>query len=340
MCDKIVKMGVIGVGLQGEGHVKCFQAMHNARVVAVADIDEAKAKDKAAKYGVPLHFTDYRQMLRDTDLDGVSVVTPDHLHLEPALAVLAARKHMLIEKPLATTVADGEAIAAAARKAGVKAMINLSNRFQTSLQDTKTRFERGELGKPVYAYTRLNNTLYVPLQMLKPWSRHTKLPFWLLSHTIDRVRWLWGSDAKRVYAVAHSGILAAMGVDTPDLYVATVEFENGATGVFETCWILPEKSPMVVDSYMELIYTQSCVKIDAQQTGITVATKDAFTFPATLTGTVMGHPVGFVAESLRHFVECILEDKPPTITMDDGLAVCKISAAIVESAQTRQPVDL
>jgi len=341
MCEEdAVKIGVIGAGLQGEKHIECFQYFHNSQVVAIADVDGEKAAKRARQHGVPLHYDDYNKMLADADLDAVVVAIPDHLHFEPAMAVIGAKKHLLIEKPLAMSVAEAEKIVAAAKNAGVKMMVNMSNRFQVSLQQTKTRFDNGELGKPVYAYTRLNNTLYVPLQMLKSWAKFTRLPFWLLSHTVDRVRWIWGLEARRVYAASHEGILKDKGVDTPDLYVATVEFDNGAIGVFETCWTLPETSPMIVDSYMELIFSEACVKIDAQATGITIADAERYTFGTTLTGKAMGHPVGFVAESLKHFADCVAEDREPMITGDDGLAVVKVTAAICESAEKRIPVEI
>jgi len=341
MCEEdIVKIGVIGAGLQGEKHIECFQYFANSQVVAISDIDGERAAEKAKRYGVPLHYDDYNKMLADADIDAVVVAIPDHLHLEPALAVIGAEKHLLIEKPLAMSVADAEKIVAAAKQAGMKMMVNMSNRFQISLQQTKARFDAGDLGRPVYAYTRLNNTLFVPLQMLQSWSKSTKLPFWLLSHTVDRVRWIWGLEARRVYALSHEGILKEKGVDTPDLYVATVEFDNGAIGVFETCWILPETSPMVVDSYMELIFSQACVKIDAQDTGMTLADSERYGLGTTLTGKVMGRPVGFVTESLKHFVDCIVEDREPLITGDDGLAVVKVTSAICESAAKRMPVEI
>ena len=339
MCEPNVRVAVIGAGLQGSSHVKYFTHIDGADVLAIADVDAAKAKAVAQEFGVPRTYTDYRQMLREVDVDAVSVATPDHLHLEPCLAVIESGRHLLAEKPLATCVADGERIVQAAKAKGVKLMVNFSNRFQVPLQQTKEAFDKGELGRPVFAYARLNNTIYVPTGMLKPWSSHTKLPYWLMSHTVDRIRWLWGGpNAVRVYGIERSIVLRDMGYDTPDVYHGTVEFDNGAAATFESCWILPETSPMVVDSKMELIYSDATITIDAQETTIRKATKESFGFPSTLTGTVAGRPVGFVMESLRHFIHCVAEDRDPEPSGDDGLTVLKITDAIVESAKTGQPV--
>ena len=120
-----------------------------------------------------------------------------------------------------------------------------------------------------------------------PWSSSTKLPYWLMSHTVDRIRWLWGRpNAVRAYGVERSIVLKEMGYDTPDVYHGTVEFDNGAVATFESCWILPESSPTLVDSKMELIYSDATITIDAQETTMRKATKEGFGFPGTMTGTV------------------------------------------------------
>ncbi len=340
MAEEVLKIGVIGVGLQGEKQVEIFQSFHNASVVAVADINAERAKDVAGRHGVPQAYADYNEMLSRAELDAACVVVPDHLHLKPALAVIASGRHLLIEKPLATSVEEGEAILKAARERSVRIMFNFSNRFMVPMQLTREAFRSGELGDPVYAYLRLSNTIYVPTQMLKSWSSHTALPFWLMSHTVDRIRWIWGSDPVRVSALERSVVLKSMGIETPDLYHATVEFDNGALAAFESCWILPSGSPMSVDSKMELIFTKAAVTIDAQQTMVQKATQESFTYPRTLTGTVQGRPVGFVVESLRHFVESILAGRDPEPSGEDGLMVLKTTAAIVESAEKGVPVEI
>jgi len=339
MSEKALRMGMIGVGLQGDKQVECLQSLPNADVVAVADINEERAKEVAERRGIAQAYADYHEMLAKADLDAVSVVLPDHAHLEPGLAVIESGRHLLMEKPLAVKVEDGEAIVKAAQDKGVKMMVNFSNRFQIAMQQTRESFRQGELGDPVYAYLRLNNTLYVPTKMLS-WAAHTRLPFWLISHLMDRIRWIWGSDPKRAYGVQRSVVLKAMGIDTPDVYHGTVEFDNGAVATFESCWILPETSPTLVDSKMEMIFTKAAITIDAQQTMVHKATRESFAYPGTLTGTVQGRPVGFVVESLRHFVDSILAGRDPEPSGEDGLTVLKACAAIVESAEKGVPVDI
>jgi len=341
MSDRVLRVGVIGVGLQGESHVEKFSYFQNSEVVAVADINKKRVRAVAKKYSIPHAFTDYRDLLALDEVDAVSIVLPDHLHLKPGVAAAKARKHILMEKPLATSVEDGEKIVAAVKKAKVRFMINFSNRWWPQMRLTKSRFEKGELGDAVYAYARLNNTIYVPTGMLRGWSKNTRLPFWLMSHTIDRVRWLWGSNVKRVYGVCRKGYLKKLGFNTPDAYHASIEFKNGAIGSFESVWVLPETLPYLVDSQMELLFTNASVIINTSVSGTEMATtKEKFSYPRMASQSYTGRPQGFVADALQHFVDCVVAGRNPEPTASDALAVLKATAAVVESAEKGKPIDL
>jgi predicted dehydrogenase len=204
---------------------------------------------------------------------------------------------------------------------------------------TKESLDNGELGRPMYAYARLSNTLYVPTKMLS-WSASTKLPFWLICHRYDIARWYFQSEAKRVFAVCRSGKLQSLGLDTPDFYQATVEFQNGCVGNFESCWIMPESMPYLVDSKFELICSDGYVNIDPVQPNFQHATNQKQLDKGTLYGDVMGVPVGFVYQAFQHFVNCCLRNQTPLITGEDGLQITKALVAMVESAETGKIVEL
>jgi len=340
MADGVLNVGVIGVGVQGVSHVEIFQFLDNTRVVAIADVNEKRARSVARRFGVRKVFSDFHEMLEQNEVEAVSVVLPDHLHLEAGVSAARAGKHILMEKPLATTVEDGRKIVDAVKKAGVRFMINLSGRWLPALQGCKKDFEAGKLGDPVYAYYRLNNTIYVPTGMLKSWSARTKLPFWLMSHTIDRVGWLWGTKVKSVYGLAKSGVLLKQGYRTPDVYQASITYENGAIGNFESCWILPNTMPYMVDGKIELIFSKAAVMIDTSSTGMEIATPKKYSHPRMTYTNVTGKPTGFVTEALRHFAESVLADKDPEPSAEDALHVLRATAAVVKSAETGRPVKL
>lgn len=335
-CD-ILRLALIGAGVQGQTHLQCFSACHRARVVAVADLSRERLDAAREKWGVEGLYEDYHAMLERDDVDAVAVVTPDHQHREPCEAAFAAGKHVLLEKPMATTVADAQAILAAARASGKTLMINLSNRWQVPFAATKEALDAGELGEPVYAFARLSNTLFVPTQMLS-WSAHSALPHWLIVHRLDIARWYFGCEAKRVTAVCRSRVLRERGIDTPDFYEATVEFESGAVGNFEASWILPETMPRIVDSKFDLICTDGYVSMDFLASSFVKATSGTYSMPGTIYGTVLGQPYGFVLHAIQHFVDCVLDDKQPLITGADGLALTKTLCAIIEAAEKAEAV--
>ena len=336
---EVLKAGVIGVGVQGENHIKSYQSLSNAKLIAIADVNKQRVKDIAARYNISQWYTDYKEMLQQANLDIVSVVTPDFLHREPALAAITAGKHVLIEKPLATSVQDAKTIVSMAKSKKVKLMVCFASRWRSPVLITKELINKGELGKPIYAYSRLNDTIYVPTKMLANWSSKTSLPFWLMSHTIDRVRWLFNSEVKRVYAFSLKGVLTKKGINSSDLFHAILEFENGAIGTFESCWILPESLPFIAESWMRLIFDKGSVTMDLSQNSIEVATQKKYFLPD-VSSDVPKSPIGHIIAAISHFVECILEDKEPEASGDDGLAVVKICSAVVESANKRKPVEL
>lgn len=334
-----LKYGVIGGGLQGEMHVKCIASANNATLVAIADLNRERAQRLAEAHGPCKVFEDYRELLALDEIKAVSIVLPDHLHRQACEDAFAAGKHVLVEKPLATTVKDAEAIVAAQKASGKTLMVNWSNRWMHAFAQTKDALEAGDLGKPLYVYARLNNTLYVPTKMLS-WAANTRLPYWLICHRYDIARWYFKSEAKRVNAVCRSVKLKSMGIDTPDFYQATVEFENGCVGNFESCWILPESMPYMVDSKFELICTEGYVNIDAALPDFVYANKGKQTNRGILHGDVMGEQVGYVNEAIKHFINCVLLRREPLITGHDGLMIAKALAAMVKSADTGKPVDL
>ena len=136
----------------------------------------------------------------------------------------AAGKHVMVEKPLATTVADGLAMVAAAAQAERHLMVDFHARWHPLFMGAKSYVDRGDLGAPVMAYARLSDTIYVPTEMLQ-WSGHSGPEWFLFPHTMDVVRWLFGRDPVEVTAKGYRGVLEARGINCWDAIQAIVEFE-------------------------------------------------------------------------------------------------------------------
>lgn len=331
---KMLKCGVIGAGIMGRLHLKACAQFPYAQPVVVCDTDEERAKEVAAEFGVEA-YTDYTDMIGKADMDVVHVTTPDFAHRDPVVKSLQSGRHVLVEKPMATTLEDAKAIAEAAKSAHGKLMVNFSNRWNVPHHNTKKAIDNGELGELKHAYARLSNTTFVPTQMLS-WGSKSSPTMFLLPHMVDLVRWFFSAEADTVYAVKTEGVLKSIGIDTHDTMTAIVNFDNGAVACFETSWILPESLPYMVDHYVKLIGSKGTTYVDMTEHVLQkFGEKAEYT---RVTETMFGYGRGFPYDSIYHFLECVTEGKEPINNELDGLMNAAILCAMIESSEKGEPV--
>ncbi|MBN2307517.1 MAG: Gfo/Idh/MocA family oxidoreductase [Candidatus Hydrogenedentes bacterium] len=335
-----IGFGIIGTGLWGQLHGAVYGSAEGVELVGVADLVEERAEALAGKYGAAA-YTDYRELLADDRVKAVSIVTPDFAHTEIALAAAEAGKHILCEKPLATSVEDCERIVAAAEGAGVKLMVDFHARWSPLMYQARDAVQEGRIGEPQHVYYRLSDRISVPTNMLS-WAGKSTVMWFIGSHSIDTVRWILGDEVRRVYAVSGSRVLKKMGIDTADYYQATLEFGSGATAVIENSWIMPNTMPNIIDLKCEVVGSKGAVYFDgSHHRALEEYTEDDAKYPDVFVmPTLYGRQQGFAAESIRHFMESVVEDRPLQVTGQDGLEVTKVICAIEESCRTGQPVEL
>jgi predicted dehydrogenase len=337
-----VGFGVIGAGLFGENHALVYSRLPGVELVAVCDQNEARAREVAERYGARTYYTDYVQLLAEPDISAVSIATPDFAHSEIALAAAQAGKHILCEKPLATTVEEAQSIVDAAARAGVKLMVDFHNRVNPPFVAARDSVRDGAIGTPSYAYARLSNTTFVPLEMLS-WADRSSALFFLGGHAIDIMRFILNDTVARVHAVSRSGILKGLGVDAPDFHVAIAEFERGAVVTFENAWILPRSQPMVYDFKVEVLGSEGALYVDSSHHGafeLHSGGRLSYGDVLGVTPTSDLRVGGFVLEAISRFVDAVLHDRPVLATGEDGVEATRIVDAIKRSAETGQPVDL
>jgi predicted dehydrogenase len=337
-----VGFGVIGAGLFGENHALVYSRLPGVELVAVCDQNEARAREVAERYGARTYYTDYVQLLAEPDISAVSIATPDFAHSEIALAAAQAGKHILCEKPLATTVEEAQSIVDAAARAGVKLMVDFHNRVNPPFVAARDSVRDGAIGTPSYAYARLSNTTFVPLEMLS-WADRSSALFFLGSHAIDIMRFILNDTVARVHAVSRSGILKGLGVDAPDFHVAIAEFERGAVVTFENAWILPRSQPMVYDFKVELLGSEGALYVDSSHHGAFELHSGGRLCYGDVLGVTPTSDLrvgGFVLEAISRFADAVLHDRPVLATGEDGVEATRIVDAIKRSAETGQPIDL
>lgn len=335
-----VGFGVIGAGTWGTLHARTYASTPGVRLAAVCDLDPERARQAAGGARVA---TDYRELLADPEVRAVSIVLPDFLHRDAVVAAAEAGKPILVEKPLATTEEDARAMIDAAAANGVALMVDFHNRWSPPFAALKEALDAGELGAAQMVSYRLNDTVFVPTQMLR-WAGRSSALWFLASHCLDTLLWLLdarsGGDAvERVFCVARSRLLRdAHGVDTPDFFQSLLEWRSGLVVHLENAWILPEGAPSVFDLKCEFVGAEGAFFIDgsfhgAQKVRARTTYPDALVAP-----TVHGRPAGFAAESIRHFARCVLTGETPAVDGVDGLAVTRLIRALEESARQGVPV--
>jgi predicted dehydrogenase len=332
--------GVIGAGLWGQSHALVYSSHPGAVLAAVCDVDAQRAAEISARYHAGIVYSRYQDLLADPSVDAISVATPDPLHSEICVAAAKAGKDILVEKPLALTVAECRAIMDAAAASGVKLMVDFHNRWNPPFNMLKQSVVAGELGEVLLINAHLNNTIFVPTELLS-WAGHSATIWFTGSHLIDLACWLLDSPPRRVYSVSRSVLLAKRGIPTPDFFETTVEFANGAVAALENCWILPNSEPNIVDFKLRCIGSKGSASVDTthnrtlEQYGERALYRDVLGMV-----NVFGQQQGFALESIRYFADCVIHDRRPQPTGEDGLRNTAIIHAAMQSAATGQPVDL
>jgi predicted dehydrogenase len=331
-----LRAAVVGAGLLGEHHAEIWHGHPRVDLKLVCDLNEERARAVAERFACD--FTTTLDDVANSDVQVASIVTPDFAHREAAVRLAETGTHLVIEKPLATSTADAQAIARAVRSAGVKATINLGNRWNPQFMQARDAVRAGEIGTPTMFYSRLSDTIDVPLKMLS-WANRSGPHWFLFSHTMDLVRWIIGQEPIELYAQGTKEILAAQGIDAFDAIQAMVRFER-CFGTFETAWILPSAWPHVVENEMTIYGSQGRVHVDRLRQGFELTSDPAgrhmYARPS-LWERYSVPPTYFGA--LRNLVEAILDGEELAVTLEDGLTIVALIEAVERSIATGRPVD-
>ena len=257
--------------------------------------------------------------------------TPDGLHREPCERALEGGRHVLVEKPIATTVEDAEAIVAAARRAGVVLLVGHCLRFDPRYDQARQAVARGELGPIQTIYTRRANTVAAQDRL----GGRCTLPLFLGVHDYDVMRWLAGSEVERVTAESKWGLLREQGFPVEDANCALLRFASGVLGIAELNWILPRGFPAAGDHRLDLVGSLGSLSIATLETGLRRADgQRAIQVDTASAPSVQGHPGGMFYFELRHFVDCVRGRATPAVTPDDAVRALRIALAVERAAAT------
>jgi predicted dehydrogenase len=343
MTKRTVRLAVIGTGILGSRHARVWHERADTELVAVCDLDAARAQNIAHEYTARA-FTDYHEMFAQTELDAVSVATPDHWHRTPVLAALEAGLHVLQEKPLATNADDARAIADAAAKSNRVVMVNFSQRFVTDHIWLHDAIARGDIGKPRMVISIKHDNLSVPTGMIRAWAHNTSPLYFMTSHDLDLVHWFLGVDPVSVMAQETRGTLDAQSIPVHDGLNALIRFGDDILANFHSSWIHPNTYPRIADGFLQIIgdagaLTYSNRTRTAELFNARGGQKIEFSGPHTA-DIVEGKVTGAFVSSLRYFLECVRTGREPDTSPRRVLATALAQAGVMEALHTQQPVSL
>ncbi|MBO7246160.1 MAG: Gfo/Idh/MocA family oxidoreductase [Clostridia bacterium] len=260
-----LRMGVVGAGnIYTNGHAGGYAKIKNAKVVAVADINEERARVAAEKLGVP-YFTSVEEMCAETEIDAVDICTWNNGHAPVCIAAAKAGKHVLCEKPMARSADEARAMEKAVKDAGVRFMLAVPGRFGNANCYIRELYEKGELGDVYYGKTAYVRRRGTPTGWFTDLEHAGGGPVYDIGiHGIDAAWYLMGTPKPtRVSAIVNTkigdyqtkGVTKWKGTPCPDNQfnvedsgMGVIHFENGAMLSFEATWAInaPDGSSTLV----------------------------------------------------------------------------------------------
>jgi predicted dehydrogenase len=333
----MLTVGIVGAGIRGRLFADALRTQPGVEVVGLAETSEPVAATAREATNLPV-FSSHTELMARLDPDAVIVATPDFAHREIAVDIAEAGKHLLIEKPLATTLEDARAIADAVQGGGGRCLVGFENRWNPHVLRAKAAASDGSIGAPITSSATLSNSYYVPTQMLS-WSAASSPAWFLMPHTVDLVLWLTERNPIKVSAVASKGVLSARGVDTWDVVHALITFEDGSTANLSSAWVLPDAGDGIVDFRFSLIGTRGSVSADLSHQGLTVVS-DKYRSEWPLSGRVGRSQVGPAVWMAQDFAAGLLDGSGLGPGVEHGLLVTEIICAIELSVELGQPVEL
>jgi UDP-N-acetylglucosamine 3-dehydrogenase len=224
-----ISVAVIGVGMMGKNHARVYREIPDIELVAIVDRDQKTAEKIGRLYRVPF-YTDVHEMIDRHHPEAVSVVVPTNKHYPVVLNLLQAGCHVLVEKPIASSVEEAEEMVLAAEQLGRILMVGHIERYNPAIIELKGRLERNELGRVFQIHARRLSPFPVRIN-------DVGIMMDLGIHDLDIMRYLIGKEVLRVYSEAK----ITLKEQCEDLFVSTLRFTDSTIGLLEINWLTPAK---------------------------------------------------------------------------------------------------
>lgn len=307
---------VVGTGFWGKNHARVYGELESTELVAVCDVNRERAKAVANQFGVKA-YTSSSRMLKNEDVEAVSVCTWSTKLAKEALKALNAGKHVLVEKPMASHTKQAEKLLETAENSDLRLTVGFLMRFIPGLQHIREEVENKKIGELVCATAK----------RVSQWPERigdVGVVKDTAIHDIDVMRYISNEDPIAVYAKTGS----MMHRKFEDYAQIMLTFEDGKSAFIESNWITPYKTRILTvtgsEAIMRLDYITQELWIEAAKENLQPR------FP-------WREPLKL---ELQHFADCVLEKKKPLITGVDGITALKIAEAALRSSAKNRAIKL
>jgi myo-inositol 2-dehydrogenase / D-chiro-inositol 1-dehydrogenase len=326
----VVGVGITGTGWVADVHTRALLGVPAARLVGVASRDRARGAAFAAKYGIPRVHPDHTSLLADPELDVICVGLPNDQHYRVVLDAAAANKHVICEKPLATSLERAREMTLACRRAGVMLALAEQLCFAPKIVRARDIVAEGALGKVFRVFQRHQHGGPHSRWFFERRSAGGGVLMDMGCHSIEVARFVLGRPAARaVYARLSNELHPDSELE--DHSTLVVEFDGGAVALLEPSWALCGG----MESQLDLFGTQGVLYTDLQRgTGMRLFDGEWSTPDAEW---LQNH--GYV-QAMAHFIDCAARGEKPRTSGDDGVAQLELISAAYESAATGRRVEL
>ncbi len=322
----MLNAAVIGAGSMGKNHIRTYSSMQDAKIVAIADSDKKMVESAAKMYGCS-GYTDHKEMMEKEKIDLVSVVVPTAHHHQVALDCIKKGIHVLVEKPIASTVKEAEEIISAAKERNVKLMVGHIERFNPAIIELKRRLDNNELGR-VFKID-VNRVGPFPARV-----RDVGVVIDLAVHDLDIMRYLTNSEVKRISAEIERKIHSVK----EDLVKALIRLENGTLCTLSVDWLTPTKIRKLYITGEKGMFVANYLNQNLYFYENAVLNGNRIDYSDSIRGVMEGRMTKFyikkkepLLSEIEHFVHCVANNRDPLVSGDDGLKALEIATQIIES---------
>jgi len=325
----MMNIGIIGAGSISVQHAQAINKVKGIKLVAASRTNHKALNDFVTKFGVQ-GYTDYRKLLENKDIDSVLIATPHHLHKQMSIATASAGKHILVEKPFASTLEECDEIIQAAQSAGVKLMVGHTRQFSDVSIRSKDILKSGEIGDMVFGINTMTKFWKIPDR--KDWHLKKDSGGGVLLtvgiHDIDFLMYMADSKVTCVKAELSNRL---QGDEVDDSGMIYLGFENGVTAT-----IVNAGYQSGVERFSsELICTRGMMRVDPSQ-GLFIGRNERW--EQQMKTTNKDWMLQALVNEWQEFAEAILNNRPPQVTGEYARHIMEVALAAFDSSNTGKEV--